>query len=163
MSCELMADAMTLCPPLHGKKQAPGNCQTSFWAHWFNGNWSRLAAVKVMKDVFNSLNLWWNGPKRLWLCKKILDLSHATSKARRQRGSLKVDWGTLKVRSFWYRAEDLKAASNLIHYVDDSLTLLIKLWVKPISPDSVQTVSWRSSMGAGQLQPQGREPKNMTL
>lgn len=57
----------------------------------------------------------------------------------------------------------MKAAPNLIHYVDDSLTLLIILRVKPISPDSVQTVNWRSSMGAEELQPKGGEQKTMTL
>lgn len=97
---------------------------------------------------------------------KILYWSHATSNARGAEGVFKSGLRHIKSEELLVSSrggtEDLKAASNPIHYVDDSLTLLIILRVKPISPDSVQTVSWRSSMGAGQLQPKGRE-QNMTL
>lgn len=97
---------------------------------------------------------------------KIHYWSHATSNARWTRGAFESRLRHIKSEALLVLSrggpEDLKAASNLIHYVDDSLTLLIILWVKPISPDSVQTVRWRSSMGAGQLQPKGHE-QNMTL
>lgn len=80
--------------------------------------------------------------------------------------SLKIGSVALEARTSWYqgerhssacrdggRSEDLKAGSNLICSVYDSVTLLIILRVKPISPDCVQLVSRRSSMVAAEPPP----------
>lgn len=100
---------------------------------------------------------------------KILYWSHATPNAEGKNTaikSLKIDSVALEVRTLWYqgerhssacrdggRSEELKAGSNLICSVYDSLTLLIILRVKPISPDCVQLVSRQSSMEAAEVQP----------
>lgn len=60
---------------------------------------------------------------------KTLYWSHATSNAGGQRGVFKSRLRHIQNEELLVPSpggpEDLKAASNLIHYVDDSLTLLI--------------------------------------